>query len=403
MAKSVYTVSKVNSYIKNMFAQDFALQDIYIKGEVSNCKYHSSGHIYFTIKDATGVLACVMFAGNRRTGLTFQMTEGQNVIVHGSVNVYERDGKYQMYAKDIQPDGEGQLYQKFEALKKELEEMGMFAVQYKQPIPQFATRIGIVTAGTGAAIQDIVNISSRRNPYVQLVLYPAQVQGEGAAASIVNGIHCMEHQDVDVIIVGRGGGSIEDLWAFNEEIVARAIFDCPIPIISAVGHETDTTISDFVADMRAPTPSAAAELAVFDYRLFCEKMQEYAYALTQRQNRKLDMAKVRVEQYKLRLHLLSPKQQLLQKQQQLCDIQDMLQFRMEDKCKTWRHTLALYSQRLDDMSPLKRLTGGYAYVSDTEGKAVRSVEQIEQGDNLTLHLGDGIVRTQVQEIEKEKR
>ncbi len=262
--RNVYTVRQVNSYIKNMFTQDFMLNRIYVKGEVSNCKYHTSGHIYFSLKDESGTIACVMFAGSR-SGLSFRMQEGQNVIVLGAVSVYERDGKYQLYAKEIVLDGAGRLYERFEALKRELEEMGMFAREYKQPIPAYVRSVGIVTAPTGAAVRDIMNISARRNPYVQLLLYPALVQGEGAVPSIIRGIQMLEKQQVDVIIVGRGGGSIEDLWAFNEEEVARAIFECSVPVISAVGHETDTLISDFVADLRAPTPSAAAELAVYEY------------------------------------------------------------------------------------------------------------------------------------------
>ena len=257
--RNVYSVKQVNAYIKNMFTQDFMLNRIYVKGEVSNCKYHTSGHIYFSLKDESGAIACIMFAGNRN-GLGFRMQDGQQVIALGNVTTYERDGKYQLYAKEIILDGAGLLYEKFEALKKELGEMGMFAPEYKQPIPKFAKRIGIVTAPTGAAIRDIINVASRRNPYVQLILYPALVQGDGAAPSIVKGIKMLDNQNVDVMIVGRGGGSIEDLWAFNEEIVVRAIFEAKTPIISAVGHETDTTIADYVADMRAPTPSAAAVL-----------------------------------------------------------------------------------------------------------------------------------------------
>ncbi len=271
MMKNVYSVGQVNTYIKNMFAQDFMLKRISVKGEVSNCKYHSTGHIYFTLKDGVGAISAVMFAGNRR-GLTFAMKEGDKVVVTGSIEVYERDGKYQLYAREIELAGAGNLYLKFEALKRELEEMGMFDASYKKPIPKYAKRVGIVTAPTGAAIQDIRNIASRRNPYVQLILYPALVQGEGAAASVVNGIRTLDALGVDVMIVGRGGGSIEDLWAFNEEIVARAIFACETPVISAVGHETDTTIADYAADLRAPTPSAAAELAVFDYALVKEQI-----------------------------------------------------------------------------------------------------------------------------------
>ena len=252
-----------------MFTQDYLLQKIYVKGEVSNCKYHTSGHIYFSLKDETGTLNCVMFAGHRR-GLAFAMKNGDKVIVGGSVDVYERDGRYQMYAKEITLEGAGALYERYLALKQELEDMGMFAQEYKQPIPRFIRRLGVVTAPTGAAVQDIRNISYRRNPYLQIILYPALVQGAGAAESIVKGIQMLDKTDVDVIIVGRGGGSIEDLWAFNEEIVARAIFECSTPIISAVGHETDFTIADFAADLRAPTPSAAAELAVDDYRSVIE-------------------------------------------------------------------------------------------------------------------------------------
>lgn len=265
---SVYSVSQVNTYIKNMFAQDFALNRIQVKGEVSNLKYHTSGHIYFTLKDGGSALAAVMFAGRRAAGLKFRMQEGQQVIVRGSIEVYERDGRYQLYAKEIEPDGTGDLYRRFVELRDRLEEMGMFAGEYKQPIPRYARTVGIVTASTGAAIRDIMNISARRNPYVQLVLFPAQVQGEGAVPSIVKGIEVLDRMGLDVIIVGRGGGSIEDLWAFNEEAVARAIFACRTPVISAVGHETDVTIADYVADLRAPTPSAAAELAVFDYAQF---------------------------------------------------------------------------------------------------------------------------------------
>ena len=276
--KNVYTVRQVNTYIKNMFTQDFILNRIYVKGEVSNCKYHTSGHIYFSLKDESGTIACVMFAGHR-SGLSFRLQEGQQVIVLGSVSVYERSGQYQLYAREIILDGAGALYEKFEALKKELAEMGMFAREYKQPVPKYIHTLGVVTAPTGAAVRDIINIAGRRNPYVQIILYPAQVQGEGAAESIVRGIRALEKKKVDVMIVGRGGGSIEDLWAFNEEPVARAIFECSIPVISAVGHETDTTIADFVADLRAPTPSAAAELAVYDHREARERIRTYQEAL----------------------------------------------------------------------------------------------------------------------------
>lgn len=397
MTKNVYSVGQVNNYIKNMFAQDFMLHHISIRGEVSNCKYHSSGHIYFTIKDETGTMNAIMFAGNRR-GLTFPMKEGDKVVVTGSVEVYERDGRYQIYARTIELDGAGNLYLKFEALKKELEEMGMFAPEYKQPIPKFAKTIGIVTAPTGAAIQDIRNISSRRNPYVQLILYPSLVQGEGAASSIVNGIHAMERLGVDVIIVGRGGGSIEDLWAFNEKIVARAIFDCPIPIISAVGHQTDWTIADYVADLRAPTPSAAAELAVFDFRQVQEQFMTARQQLQRELVRKLSMTRNRLEQDKMRLKYLSPMNRLNENRRRAMDYEEKLIGHMQNLIRERRHTLSLLAGSLDAHSPAKKLSGGYAFVADTNGKGLRAVRQVTVGQEVEIHLLDGEIKAKVSRI-----
>lgn len=351
MAASVYSVAQVNSYIKNLFAEDFALRNIHIRGEVSNCKYHSSGHIYFTLKDAGGSIAAVMFAGNR-SGLSFRLQEGQKVVAAGSVSVYERDGKYQLYAKEIILDGIGALYQQFERLKNRLDEMGMFALEYKRPIPKYGKKIGIVTAATGAAIQDIINISMRRNPYVQLYLYPAQVQGVGAAATIVRGIEVLDKLHLDCIIVGRGGGSIEDLWAFNEESVAYAIFQCETPVISAVGHETDVTIADYVADLRAPTPSAAAELAVFDIWEFSERLSEKQYRLSRLMNQKLTAYRGVCESYRLRLAFHHPKQEILNKRQYLVNAEEFLERRITDKTKEKRQQLALLSARLSAASPV---------------------------------------------------
>ena len=321
--RNVYSVKQVNSYIKNMFTQDFMLNRIYVKGEVSNCKYHTSGHIYFSLKDESGTLACIMFAG-QRAGLTFRMQEGQQVIVLGNITTYERDGKYQLYAREIILDGAGLLYEKFEALKKELEEMGMFAPEYKQPIPFYAKRIGIVTAPTGAAIRDIIDISARRNPYVQLILYPALVQGKDAPESIIKGIRMLEEKQVDLIIVGRGGGSIEDLWAFNEESVARAIFNCTVPIISAVGHETDTTIADYVADLRAPTPSAAAELAVTEYSQLEETMYDYEVQLKRNLRQVIANNRLHLKQYEIRMKYLQPYNRLREQKQRLIGMEEKL-------------------------------------------------------------------------------
>ena len=399
MTRNVYTVGQVNAYIKNMVTLDYMLSRIYVKGEVSNCKYHTSGHIYFSLKDESGTIACVMFAG-QRGGLSFRMSEGQQVIVLGSVNVYERNGSYQLYAREIRLDGEGLLYERFQALKKELEEMGMFAPEYKKPIPAFASRIGVVTAPTGAAIRDIMNISSRRNPYVQLILYPAQVQGEGAKESIVRGIFMLEQQDVDVIIVGRGGGSIEDLWAFNEEEVARAIFHCSVPVISAVGHETDTTIADYVADLRAPTPSAAAELAVYDYYQLERTRKEYQLKLLRLMRQKTEISRLRVREFQTKLKYLHPSNKLREKQQRLIDIEDRMRALMEKKISDTRHRFLLYVERMKGQSPLTKLSQGYAYVQDEEGRALKSIDQVQEGEMLSVHVTDGTILTKIEKIEE---
>ena len=397
MAKDVYSVAQVNRYIKNMFTQDFMLNRIYVKGEVSNCKYHTSGHIYFSLKDESGAIACVMFAGDRRAGLTFRMQEGQKVIVLGSVSVYERDGRYQLYAREIVPDGEGDLYRQIELLKKELEEMGMFAPEFKQPIPFYSRIIGIETAPTGAAIRDIMNITRRRNPYVQLILYPALVQGEQAADSIVRGIRMLDQYGVDVMIVGRGGGSMEDLWAFNEEKVARAIFECQTPIISAVGHETDTTIADYVADLRAPTPSAAAELAVTDYRQLMSGLELYRNQLADRLEQKIWNSRQRAEYLRLRLLQASPEYQLREKKQYASDLEERLKRSMEQKLTDRKHRMALYAERLEGVSPLKKLQQGYSYTEAPDGKALRSVSQVKPSDVVLIHVTDGTIKAEVKE------
>jgi exodeoxyribonuclease VII large subunit len=399
MTKNVYTVGQVNTYIKNMFTQDFMMNRIYVKGEVSNCKYHTSGHIYFTLKDETGALHAVLFAGNRK-GLAFDMRNGDNVIVLGSISVYERDGKYQLYAREILLDGAGLLYQRFEALKRELEEMGMFAPEYKQPIPQYIKTLGIVTAPTGAAIRDIQNITGRRNPYVQMILYPALVQGDGAAASIVNGIHALERLGVDVMIVGRGGGSMEDLWAFNEEIVARAIFECSVPIISAVGHETDTTIADYVADLRAPTPSAAAELAVYDVRQLQGQLLTMQMELNRRLGEKLQYCREKLKQFERNVKLFSPENRLNDRRQMAADLAEKLEFIMQQRLAVSRHELELYAGKLEAMSPARKLSQGYAFVSDKAGRGIQDVDNLQQGDMLNIHMMNGRVKAQVYEISK---
>ncbi len=402
MRKNIYPVGQVNKYIKNMFAQDFMLHLISIKGEVSNCKYHTSGHIYFTLKDKAGAMSAVMFAGNAKN-MTFRMKDGDQVVVTGSVEVYEKMGTYQIYARQIELDGEGNLYLRFEQLKKELEEMGMFAAEYKRPIPKYAGKIGVVTAQTGAAIQDIRNISGRRNPYVQLILYPALVQGEGAAQSIVNGIHALDLMGLDIIIVGRGGGSIEDLWAFNEEIVARAIFECNTPVISAVGHETDWTIADFVSDRRAPTPSAAAELAVFDYRQMIDQLSNIKKRMDSNLSGKIEFYRERLSHIKTRVSYLSPANRLNENRKRLADLEERLLLLMQQQIKDKRQKLIMLSTRLDADSPVKKLSQGYAYVSKEDGRNIHSAADITCGDSIDIYLIDGRAKAVISEVDLNER
>lgn len=397
-----YSVTEINQYIKNMFIRDRMLSHIYIKGEVSNCKYHTSGHIYFTLKDSQGQMACVMFAGQRR-GLKFRLEEGQSVIALGNVNVYERDGKYQLYANEIVLDGLGILYERFEKLKKDLEAEGYFNKEHKKPIPSFPKKVGIVTASTGAAIQDIINISKRRNPYVQLILYPALVQGVGSAESVVKGIAKLDKLGLDTIIIGRGGGSIEDLWAFNEEIVARAIYACKTPIISAVGHETDITISDYVADLRAPTPSAAAELAVNDYMAYLNTVKDYRRQLDKAMLQKVTYNQNRLKEWKLRLFYASPAYQIKQKRQYLIDTEQKLQNRMNQCLKEKRHKLELAIMKLEGLSPLSKLSRGYAMVVGKDNKPVQSIKKVAKDELLTISLLDGDLRTRVEELKEMQR
>ena len=418
----VYTVTQMNSYIKNMFRQDFVLSRISVKGEVSNCKYHTSGHIYFSLKDGQGVMSAIMFAGSAKN-LEFRLENGMQVIVSGRIDVYERDGRYQLYASEIELAGRGDLYVRFEKLLRELEEMGMFAAQYKRPIPRYAMSVGIVTAPTGAAIRDIINISRRRNPYVQLILYPALVQGQGARESIVNGIRTLDAMGLDVLIVGRGGGSIEDLWAFNEEEVARAIFACETPVISAVGHETDVTVADYVADLRAPTPSAAAELAVFDYARFAADLEARKRKLSREMGFFLDQVKGRLRQDELKIRLYHPQHVIREKRQRLADQEERLErimdartgenrsrlqsreerlsHAMDRRMENDKKRLAEASGRLWGLSPLRKLSQGFGYIEDQEGKRLGSVKQAPPGSGITVQVADGTLSALVTERNEE--
>ncbi|MCI7771246.1 MAG: exodeoxyribonuclease VII large subunit [Eubacterium sp.] len=393
----VYTVKQVNSYIKNMFKQDFLLNSVSVKGEISNCKYHTSGHIYFTLKDADAALSVIMFA-SQAARLSFKLKDGMSVVVSGRVDVFDAAGKYQLYANTVQQEGIGELYQKYEQLKQYYEDMGYFAKEYKRPLPAFTRKLGVVTSKTGAAVQDIMNISRRRNPYIQIVLYPAYVQGEHAKQSVVNGIAKLDKLGLDCIIVGRGGGSIEDLWAFNEPEVVEAVFNASTPIISAVGHETDFTLTDFVADMRAPTPSAAAELAVTEVAAVENKIYEYERRLKQQMMYSLTAKRDYLERLKLQMEYLNPVNQIYDKRQRLMNIEDKLNMLIKRCVADNRNRLRLYASRLEGLSPLKKLDIGYGYIEDSQNDRIVSVSQVSPEDEITVYLKDGSIRSKVIEV-----
>ncbi len=392
-----YTVSQVNGYIKNLISSDYLLRNIVIRGEISNCKYHSMGHIYFTLKDESSSMPCVMFKGSIPNGLKFRLEDGQAVLITGSINVYERDGRYQLYASKIllADDGKGKLAEEYEKLKIKLYEEGLFEFEVKKPIPKHPKAVGIVTAKTGAAIQDIMNIAKRRNPYVQLYLYPAKVQGEGAAETIVRGIETLDKMGLDTIIVGRGGGSIEDLWAFNEEIVARAIFAAKTPIISGTGHEVDNTIADYVADLRAPTPSAAAELAIDNVLDTLNRVKTLRSSMDREMMSKVRDAKFSLEKLRNALERLSPEAVLRERQLMLAQSVDRLHRLMEERLTKVKQRLEVDITRLHGLSPTAKLVNGFGYIADSKDKPVTSIKGVKEGDNLTIRVHDGTIDTKV--------
>ena len=416
--RNIYSVSQINAYIRRMFTEDYLLNNVLVRGEVSNCKYHASGHIYFTLKDASGTLSCVMFAGRRR-GLSFHMQNGDQVIAAGAVDVYAKNGSYQLYANQIIRDGVGALAERFEQLKKKLLEQGMFDESYKQPIPHYVRRLGVVTAATGAAVRDIIQIAKRRNPYIEIILYPAIVQGEAAQDSIIRGIRTLDALGVDVIIIGRGGGSIEDLWAFNEERVAEAVFDCATPIISAVGHETDTVITDFVADLRAPTPSAAAELAVFDLRRYDADVDRFRGRLDDAMHKKIQRQRTDLLRLQREIHHLSPDARIRDQRQTVdrawerleqlmtrrienarmsADRTERLDTLMNRRITASRHRMELLAGSLAHLSPLARLSGGYGFVSTPDGHPIRSTADIRPADTFRVHLRDGLIEATADKV-----
>lgn len=388
------TVEELNKYIKARIQEDEFLNNVYVKGEISNCKLHYSGHIYFTLKDEKSLIKCVMFK-SYTPHLEFTPKDGMKVVIFGTVSVFERDGVYQIYAKAMKQDGIGSLYEAYEKLKKDLAKEGLFDATHKKPIPKFPKTIGVLTASTGAVIRDIINVSTRRNPNVHIKLLPVPVQGKDAAKEIVKGIERMNNEKIaDVIILGRGGGSLEDLWPFNEEIVARAIYKSEIPIISAVGHETDFSISDFVADLRAPTPSAAAELAV-------PKIEDILYSIDSYQNRfkidlkkKLEVMRLRFEKCMEARAFKNPLQGVNEKRMAL----DMNLLKINNSIKTLMGNYNLKLEKavtkLDSLSPLKTLTRGYS-ITQKDGKVIKSVKDVKKDDEISITYIDGEVLTKV--------
>ncbi len=394
---NVYTVSQINNYIRNMFENDYLLRNVQITGELSNVKYHSSGHIYFSLKEEGSMVNCVMFRSSRAQGLDFTLDNGQKVIITGNVSVYERDGRYQIYARRISLDGRGNLYEAYERLKQKLYEEGLFEFEDKKPIPKYPKKVGIVTAATGAAIRDIQNIAKRRNPYVQLYLYPALVQGEEAAQTIVKGIETLDNMGMDTIIIGRGGGSIEDLWPFNEEMVARAIFAAQTPIISGTGHEIDNTIADYVADLRAPTPSAACELAIPDVMSLVYQLREFERHIKQSVNRIYRSREQNVSLLSTRLNTISPKSRFDNQKVYFDSLCDRIMQSANTKYQIRKHQYDLLLAKLNGLSPTARLVGGYGYIEDKSGHPLHSVKEVEEGQDIHITLWDGTMRAKISE------
>ena len=384
------TVTDLNKYIKNKIDGDEMLNNVLVKGEISNFKKHYTGHMYFTLKDENSLIKCVMFK-SYTTHLSFMPKDGMKVMVLGSVAVFERDGIYQIYAKAMKEDGLGSLYTAYEELKKKLEQEGLFAESHKKKIPFMPKTIGVLTSNTGAVIRDIINVSTRRNPGVHIRLYPVPVQGPGAAEKIAEGIKFMnENKLADVLIIGRGGGSLEDLWPFNEEIVARAIYDSELPIISAVGHETDFTIADFVADLRAPTPSAAAELAVANIEDVRETLKLYNNRYKVALKKKIELMRLSYEKCMARPAYKNPTQKI-NEQYMVIDMKvKALQNSMMLKLKEAKTSFVKETAKLDSLSPLKTLTRGYSIVTKQEsGKVIKSVDDLNSGEKVNLRLSDG--------------
>ncbi|MDO4518858.1 MAG: exodeoxyribonuclease VII large subunit [Eubacteriales bacterium] len=399
---NIFSVSDVNRMIRNMFKDEYILQNIEIKGEVSNCKYNQSGHIYFSLKDENSLINCIMFAGNRR-GLSFPMKNGDKVVVRGNIDVYEVNGTYRLLARLITKEGMGEQYERYLRLKQELEDMGMFAEEYKQPIPKYIKTLGLVTSPTNSVIHDVCSVAYKNNPYIQIVLFPVKVQGTDSAQMIARGIQKLDEYGVDTIIICRGGGSDEERCAFNSEMVARAIFECRTPVISAVGHQDNFMIADLVADARASTPTKAASMAVFDLSETLSQME----ALADRMNLAID-SRLRIlrGQYQMhwnRLQYLSPQNQLQENFRKLSELQSDFQKNMKQKMAEYRKTFLFMADRYQGLSPLRKLSQGFSYVTDEDRKTVTDIHQVQPGNLLHIAVTNGEINARVESVREETR
>ncbi|KGK89046.1 exodeoxyribonuclease VII large subunit [Clostridium sp. HMP27] len=383
------TVSDINNYIKKVVDNDFILNNAAISGEISNFKLHSSGHMYFSLKDEYSKINCVMFKGSTRT-LKFVPDNGIKVIVKGRISVYEKDGSYQLYCNSIEPEGLGELYIAFEKLKKKLELEGLFNVEHKKPIPKFAEKIGVITSPTGAAIRDIINVSKRRNNNCQIIIYPSLVQGLGASEDVIRGINTFNKMgDLDTIIIARGGGSIEELWAFNDENLARAIYNSKIPIITGVGHEVDYTIADFVSDRRAPTPSAAAEIAVFNKEEILNSVANYKSTLNYRMMQLLKDRYNNIENLKRNLEMNSPERIIVNEYHKLDKIKEALNYNIKTNLDLKKQKLSKSSALLSAHNPLNILSKGFAVIESMDGSIASSLNKLQSLQEVNITLKDG--------------
>lgn len=389
------TVTDLNRYIKNKVDDDEYLNNVLVKGEISNFKHHYTGHMYFTLKDENSLIKCIMFK-TYTPNLKFVPKDGMKVMILGTVSVFERDGVYQIYCKAMQEDGMGSLYTAYEELKNKLEKQGLFDKKYKKEIPKMPKCIGVLTSNTGSVIRDIINVSTRRNPNCYIKLLPVPVQGKGAGEKIAEAIKIMnENKLADVIILARGGGSLEDLWPFNEEIVAHAIFESELPVISAVGHETDFTIADFVADLRAPTPSAAAELAVSNVTDIIMNLEKYNNRLKNSLKKKIELMRLRYEKCMASRVFREPLQKINERYISIDMLVKQIQNSINNKIKDDKTKMIELITKLDTLSPLKTLTRGYCLATTNNGKIIKSVKKLKKDDELVLRFNDGNTNVKV--------